>query len=201
MDTLKDRYHKRVKAELQAKFNYKNTMMVPALKKVIISMGVAEATKDKNAIQDHINELTLLSGQKPIVTKAKKAISNFKLRQDQPIGLKVTLRGQRMFDFVERFCIIACPRIRDFRGFPTKSDGRGNFSLGLEDQQIFPELNLDAVKRAQGMNITFVTSAETDEECIELLRLLGLPFKNLPVVINMTDTVEEKKDVRTRSAR
>src|SRR4029079_14938158 len=111
------------------------------------------------------------------------AISNFKLRKGQPIGLKVTLCGKRMFDFVERFCNIACPRIRDFRGFPMKSDGRGNYSLGLQDQQIFAELNLDLVKRAQGMNITFVTSAETDEECIELLRLIGVPFKEMPVVV------------------
>ncbi|MDB6080889.1 MAG: rplE [Chlamydiia bacterium] len=183
MDTLKKRYSRNVKPELQAKFNYTNPMMIPALKKVVISMGIAEATKDKNSVQDHINELTLLSGQKPIVTKAKKAISNFKLREDQPIGLKVTLRGNRMFDFLDRFCNIACPRIRDFRGFSPKSDGRGNYSLGLEDQQMFPELNLDAIKRPQGMNITFVTSALTDAECIELLRLLGLPFKDTPVVI------------------
>lgn len=183
MDTLKKRYNKNVKPELQSKFNYANPMMVPVLRKIVISMGLAEATKDKNAVQDHINEISLISGQKPVVTKAKKAISNFKLRKGQPIGLKVTLRGHRMFDFLDRFCNIACPRIRDFRGFPSKSDGSGNYSLGLEDQQIFAELNLDAVKRAQGMNITFVTSATTDEECVELLRLLGLPFKDRPVVI------------------
>lgn len=193
MDNLKNRYQKSVKSELQAKFGYKNPMMIPALKKVVISMGLAEATKDKNAVQDHINELTLLSGQKPIVTRAKKAISNFKLRQDQAIGLKVTLRGKRMFDFLERFCNIASPRIRDFRGFPSKSDGRGNFSLGLEDQQIFPELNLDKVKRSQGMNITFVTSAETDEECVELLRLLGMPFKDMPVIIPTMQKNEKKE--------
>ena len=146
-------------------------------------MGIAEASKDKNAIQDLINELALISGQKPVVTKAKKAISNFKLRIDQPIGLKVTLRGTRMYDFVDRFCSVAAPRIRDFRGFATKCDGQGNFSLGLEDQQIFPELNLDAVKRTQGMNITFVTSAATNDECIELLRLMGVPFKGMPVVV------------------
>jgi large subunit ribosomal protein L5 len=197
METLKDRYKKNVKSELQAKFKYANTMMIPALKKVVISMGLAEASKDKNAMQDHLNELTLIAGQKPVVTKAKKAISNFKLRQGQAIGLKVTLRGQRMFDFVERFCNIASPRIRDFRGFPTKSDGRGNYSLGLEDQQIFAELNLDAVKRPQGMNITFVTSATNDEECVELLRLLGLPFKDRPVVVpTMKAVVEGKKHGR-----
>ncbi len=157
--------------------------MIPSLKKIVISMGLAEASKDKNAIQDLINELSLISGQKPVVTKAKKAISNFKLRQGQPIGLKVTLRGQRMYDFLDRFSSVAAPRIRDFRGFPSKCDGQGNFSLGLEDQQIFPELNLDAVKRTQGMNITFVTSAVNNDECIELLRLMGMPFKGLPVVV------------------
>jgi large subunit ribosomal protein L5 len=123
------------------------------------------------------------SGQKPVIRKAKKAISNFKLREGQAIGLKVTMRGVRMFEFIDRFFNIVCPRIRDFRGFESKCDGRGNFSLGLEDQQVFPEIDLDKVKRAQGMNITFVTSANSDEECVELLRLLGLPFKNLPIAI------------------
>ena len=196
MEKLKDRYQKSVKSDLQKKFGYANPMMVPALNKVVISMGLAEATKDKNAVQDHINELTQLAGQKPIVTRAKKAISNFKLRIDQPIGLKVTLRGKRMFDFVERFCNISCPRIRDFRGFSAKSDGHGNYSLGLEDQQIFPELNLDLVKRAQGMNITFVTTATTDEECVELLRLLGMPFRDMPVVVPAPTEKEGKKHVK-----
>ncbi len=147
-------------------------------------MGIAEAAKDKNAIQDLINELSLISGQKPVVTRAKKAISNFKLRENQPIGLKVTLRGTRMFDFLDRFTSVAAPQIRDFRGFSVKCDGQGNYTLGLEDQQIFRELNLDTVKRTQGMNITFVTSAENNDECIELLRLLGVPFKGLPVVVS-----------------
>jgi large subunit ribosomal protein L5 len=184
MDTLKDRYTKTIKPKLQGQFKYSNPMKIPSLKKVVISMGLAEASKDKNSIQDCVNEMTMLSGQKPVVTRAKKAISNFKLRKDQAIGLKVTLRGQRMYDFVERFCNISCPRIRDFRGFPTKTDGRGNYSLGLEDQQIFPEINLDAVKRAQGMNITFVTSATTEEECVELLRQLGVPFKGHEVIVS-----------------
>jgi large subunit ribosomal protein L5 len=183
MDTLKEHYKNSIKGELQKKFNFSNPMKVPALKKVIITMGIAEASKDKNSVQDHISELTALTGQKPIVTRSKKAISNFKLRKGQPIGLKVTLRGQRMFDFVERFCHIASPRIRDFRGFPTKADGSGNYSLGLEDQQIFAEINLDKVKRAQGMNINFVTSAANDEECIELLRQLGVAFKGLDVIV------------------
>ncbi len=183
MSRLKKRYKEEVKEKLQQKFNYNNPMKIPALKKVVISMGIAEASKDKNSIQDCINELTAITGQKPVVRKAKKAISNFKLREGQPIGLVVTLHGTRMFDFCERFFSTAAPRIRDFRGFPTKGDGSGNYSLGLTDQQVFPEVKLDAVKRTQGMNITFVTSAESDEECVELLRLLGLPFKNLPVVV------------------
>jgi large subunit ribosomal protein L5 len=158
-------------------------MEVPGLLKVVINMGIAEASKDKNSIQDCIKELSMLSGQKPIVTKAKKAISNFKLREKQPIGVKVTLRGLRMYDFVDRFVNIVCPRIRDFRGFSSKCDGRGNFSLGLDDQQVFPEINLDEVKRTQGMHITFVTTAKTDAECVELLRLLGIPFKNLPISV------------------
>lgn len=184
MSRLKKRYEESVKSELLAKFGYKNVMMVPRLEKIVISMGIAEASKDKNAVQDLTNELTLLSGQKPVLTKAKKAISNFKLRKDQPIGLKVTLRGKRMFDFLDRFCNISAPRIRDFHGFEMKCDGRGSYSLGLEDQQIFAELNLDLVKRSQGMNITMVTSASTDEECVELLRLMGVPFKGAPVVVS-----------------
>jgi large subunit ribosomal protein L5 len=185
MARLKQIYRDKIKAELQKKFGYGNPMQVPGLVKVVISMGLAEASKDKNAIQDCLKELSQLSGQKSLLTKAKKAISNFKLREDQPIGAKVTLRGERMFDFVYRFINVACPRIRDFRGFGTKCDGRGNFSLGIDDQQIFPEINLDEVKRTQGMHITFVTSAETDEECVELLRLLGLPFKDRPIVVNI----------------
>ncbi len=183
MSRLKKRFKEEIQKELQNKFAYKNPMMVPFLEKVIINMGIAEASKDKNAIQDCVNEMTMLTGQKPIITKAKKAISNFKLREGQPIGIKVTLRGIRMYDFIDRFFNIVCPRIPDFRGFPSKCDGKGNFTLGISDQQVFPEINLDAVKRAQGMNITFVTSALTDEECVELLRLLGLPFKNLPISV------------------
>lgn len=183
MSRLKKKYLEEVKKELQKKFEYDNSMKIPALKKVVINMGVAEASKDKNLLQEHVNELMMLTGQKPIITKSKKAISNFKLREGQPIGIKVTMRGLRMFDFVDRFFNIASPRIRDFRGFETKCDGQGNYTLGLDDQQIFAEVNLDAVKRTQGMNITFVTSAATDEECLELLRLLGMPFKNLPITV------------------
>ena len=165
------------RSSLHSKFSYLNPMMIPSLKKIVVSMGLAEASKDKNALQDAINELTVLTGQKPITTKSRKAIAGFKLRDGQTIGAKVTLRGKRMYDFMDRFFNIVCPRIHDFRGFGLKCDGRGSYSLGITDQQIFPEINLDQVKRTQGMNITFVTSAKTDEECLELLKQLGLPFK------------------------
>ncbi len=194
MSRIKTRFNKSVKPALQKQFNYENPMMIPSMKKIVISMGIAEASKDKNSVIDCVNELSLISGQKPIITRAKKAISNFKLREDQPIGIKVTLRGQRMYDFFDRFCNIAAPRIRDFRGFNSKADGSGNFTLGLEDQMIFPELNLDKVKRSQGMNITFVTSAKNDEECVELLRLMGMPFKEKTVVVpDWHDIQGEKK--------
>ncbi len=177
MSRLKKKYLEEVKETLKEKFSYKNPMQIPELKKIIISMGVAEALKDKNVMQDCIRELTQLSGQKPIMMKAKQSISNFKLREGQEIGLKVTIRGTRMYEFFDRFTNIVAPRIRDFRGFKPKCDGRGNYSLGLSDQQMFPEINLDEVKRDQGMNISFVTSALTDEECRELLKLLGMPFQ------------------------
>lgn len=177
MSRLKKRYNEEIKSALLEKFAYANPMLVPKLVKVIINMGVGEASKDKNAMQDCIKELTLLSGQKPVVACARKSVANFKVREGQSIGLKVTLRKQRMFDFIDRFCNIVSPRIRDFRGFPYRCDGRGNFSLGLVDQQMFPEINLDDVKRSQGMSITFVTTATTDDECYELLKALGIPFK------------------------
>lgn len=177
MSRLQKKYKEEIKKGLQAKFAYANSMLIPALKKVVISMGVAEAAKDKNVLQDCVRDMTSLSGQKPILTCAKTSVANFKLRQGQPIGVKVTLRGKRMYDFFDRFCNIVSPRIRDFRGFPVQCDGRGNYSLGLEEQQIFPEINLDEVKRTQGMNVTFVTTAQSDEECVELLKQLGLPFK------------------------
>ena len=176
MSRLKKKYNEEITKALVSKFSYKNKMCIPRLEKIVISMGLAEAVKDKNIIPDCIKELALISGQKPVVTKAKKSISNFKLREGQALGLKVTLRSKRMYDFLDRFSNIVCPRISDFRGFKKKGDGRGSYSLGLKEQQIFPELNLDDVKRDQGMNITFVTSAKTEQECIELLTLMGLPF-------------------------
>jgi large subunit ribosomal protein L5 len=177
MSRLHKKFKEEITAELKARHPDRSPMALPALKKIVISMGLAEALKDKNALQEHSEELKMLSGQKPIVTRSKKAISNFKLREDQPIGLVVTIRGKRMYDFFDRFCHIVAPRIRDFRGFNKKADGRGNYSFGLEDQQVFPEINLDKVKRAQGMNVTIVTSASCDEDCVELLTLLGFPFK------------------------
>lgn len=177
MSRLQKRYKEVVKAALHEKFGFDNSMLVPELKKIVISMGVAEAVKDKNAIQDCLKELKSLSGQKPVLTRARRSIANFKLREGQAIGVKVTLRKRRMYDFLDRFCNIVAPRIRDFRGFSLKCDGNGNYSVGIEEQQIFPEINLDEVKRTQGMNITFVTSANGDEECIELLKMLGFPFK------------------------
>lgn len=177
MSRLHDKYKKEIKGALKEKLGLSNIHLVPELNKIVISMGIAEAAKDKNAMQDCIKELTLISGQKPLLTHSKKAISNFKLRVGQPIGLKVTLRGKRMYDFLERFCHVVAPRIRDFRGFSKKCDGRGSYSLGLTEQQIFPELNLDEIKRTQGMNVTFVTSASTDKHCLELLASLGFPFK------------------------
>ncbi len=177
MSRLREKFFSEIVSKIKEAHPARNPMSIPRMKKIVISMGIAEAMKDKNALQDHINELTALSGQKPIVTRSKKAISNFKLREDQPIGLVVTLRGKRMYDFMDRFCNIVAPRIKDFRGFSKKCDGSGNYCFGLNDQQIFPEINLDQVKRSQGMNIAIITSAKDDDECVELLTHLGFPFK------------------------
>lgn len=177
MSRLKKLYIEEIRNTLQDKFGYKNTMQIPVLKKIVISMGLAEAAKDKNLFQSHLEELAVISGQKPMVTKARNSIAGFKLREGQGIGAKVTLRGVRMYDFMDRFCNIVSPRIRDFRGFNCKGDGRGCYSLGLDDQQIFPEVDLDRVKRSQGMNIAWVTTATTDVECTTLLELMGLRFK------------------------
>ena len=177
MSRLQKKYQEEIKEKLEKHFKYSNKSLIPALMKVVINVGAGEAARDKNALQDCIKELTLLSGQKPILTKAKKSVAGFKLREGMPVGLKVTLRRKRMYDFVDKFCNIVSPRIRDFRGFSFKCDGSGNYSLGLDDQQVFPEINLDEVKRVQGMNITFVTTASSDEECYELLKELGIPFK------------------------
>ena len=177
MSRLYKKFKDEIQPELKARHPDRSPMALPVLKKIVISMGLGDALKDKNALQEHSDELALLSGQRPVVTRSKKAISNFKLREDQPVGVVVTLRGKRMYDFLDRFCNIVAPRIRDFRGFGKKCDGRGNYSFGINDQQIFPEINLDKVKRTQGMNVTFVTTAQNDDDCVELLSLLGFPFK------------------------
>ena len=176
MSRLQAKYKKEILAQLQKSHPDKNIMELPALKKIIISMGIVETTKNKNAVQELIQELTLLSSQKPILTKAKKAISNFKLRVDQIVGLKVTLRKKRMYDFFDRFCNIISPRILDFRGFNNKLDGRGNYTVGIKDQQVFPELNLDKVKRTQGLYVTFCCSSNDDNMSFQMLKMMGLPF-------------------------
>lgn len=176
MSRLKEKYNAEVKDALAKEFKYPNVMQIPRLDKIVVSMGLGEAVKDKNIMQDAIREMTLITGQKPLVCNAKKSVANFKLREGYPIGLKVTLRGKRMFDFMDRFCNIVSPRIRDFRGFKKKGDGRGAYSLGLTDQQMFPEIDLDKVKRDQGMNITFVTNGKNDNETLSLLQHMGLPF-------------------------
>ncbi len=177
MSRLKEKYVNEVIPAFLAENTQINRNEIPQLKKIVISMGLNEGIKDKSFIESHIKELSLLSGQKPIVTKSKNAISNFKLREGQIIGLKVTLRKKRMYDFFDRFCNIVCPRIRDFRGFKPKADGRGCYNIGIEDQQVFPEINLDEVKRQQGMNISFVTTAKNDEDCLKLLSMMGFPLK------------------------
>lgn len=176
MSILKKKYKEEIRPLLQKKLGC-NVMQVPILEKIVISMGIADVTKEKAAIEEHQRELAMISGQKPILVRSRKNISNFHLKVGQPIGLKVTLRGERMYDFLYRFCNLAAPRIRDFRGFDAKGDGRGNFNIGLEDQQAFYEVDLDKVKRAQGMNIAFVTTAKNDAEMKELLCMLGFPFK------------------------
>ncbi|MEM8628852.1 MAG: 50S ribosomal protein L5 [Chlamydiota bacterium] len=177
MSQLREKYYQKIRPEMKKKHSYANIMQVPMLLKIVISMGIAEALKDKNVLQDHAKELALLSGRQPVITRAKKAISNFKSRKGNPLGLMVTLRGAMMFDFLDRFCHVISPRISDFRGFPRKGDKQGNLSIGVRNQQIFPELDLDKVNRTQGMHITFVTSGETDQECIQLLEHLGFPFQ------------------------
>jgi large subunit ribosomal protein L5 len=174
----KTNYISMVAKEMKSRYPTINPMEIPSLKKIVINMGVGEAVKDKHAIDNHLEELTMIAGQKPVITKSKKAISNFKLREDQPIGLMVTLRGKRMYDFFYRFCNINAPRINDFRGYSRKQfDGQGNYNFGITDQTIFLEVNQDKVKRTQGMDIAVVTSAKNDESAQELLSILRFPFE------------------------
>lgn len=177
MPNLKEKYTEKVIPELQERFQYKSKMQVPKLTKIILNQGLGRAVADKKIVDTGLEEMTLIAGQKAVPTLSKKAISNFKLRENMPIGVKVTLRGSRMFEFLDRFINISLPRVRDFQGINDKGfDGRGNYTLGIKEQIIFPEISLEKVKNITGMNVTFVTSSETDEECFELLKAFGLPF-------------------------
>ena len=176
--TLKNDYKERIVPALMKEFNYTTVMQVPVLKKIVINQGLGQAVADKKIIETAINELTAITGQKAIATLSRKDISNFKLRKKMPIGVMVTLRRERMYEFLERLIRVALPRIRDFKGIESKFDGRGNYTLGIQEHIIFPEINIDTITKLLGMNITFVTSAQTDEEGYALLREFGLPFKN-----------------------
>ena len=175
---LQEKYNSSVRKQLQDKFGYKNVNMIPKLDKVVINMSVGDALTNSKILDVAVNELTAISGQKPVITKAKKSIAAFKLREGQSIGAKVTLRGDRMYIFLDKLFNIVLPRIRDFRGLPPKSfDGRGNYNLGLREQLVFPEINFDKVDKARGMDITIVTTAKSDEEASEFLTAMGLPLR------------------------
>ncbi|MFM7623875.1 MAG: 50S ribosomal protein L5 [Actinomycetota bacterium] len=176
---LKSRYKSDVTAHLQQQFGYKNRMQIPTLTKVVVNMGVGEAAKDSKLIEGAVRDLTTITGQKPVVTKARKSIANFKLREGQPIGAHVTLRGDRMWEFMDRLLSVSLPRIRDFRGLsPKQFDGSGNYTFGLTEQVVFPEIQQDKLDRVRGMDITIVTSAKNDDEGRALLRALGFPFRD-----------------------
>lgn len=170
-------YKNEIVQAMMKKFEYKNIMEVPKLEKVVINMGVGEAKDNSKILDAAVSDMTIIAGQKPIITRAKKSVANFKLREGMPIGCKVTLRGDRMFNFVDRLINLALPRVRDFRGVnPNAFDGRGNYALGIKEQLIFPEIEYDKVDKVRGMDIIFVTTAKTDEEARELLKLMGMPF-------------------------
>jgi len=176
---LKTKYLEEIVPALRDRFSYKSVMQVPKLSKICINRGIGEATSDKKLVDVGVGELTTIAGQKAVPTIAKKSVSNFKLREGMPVGAKVTLRGDRMYEFLDRLIAVALPRVRDFKGVNDKSfDGRGNYTLGVTEQIIFPEISIDKVKKIAGMDISFVTTANTDEESYELLKALGMPFKN-----------------------
>jgi large subunit ribosomal protein L5 len=178
MPILKDLYREQAVAALQKELGYKNVMQVPRLEKIVVNIGLGEALQNAKALDAALQDIATISGQRPIVTRARKSIAGFKLREGNPIGVKVTLRGNRMWDFLDRLCNIALPRQRDFRGISADAfDGRGNYSLGLREQLAFPEIDYDSIDRIRGMEITIVTTAPTDEEGYHLLRLLGMPFR------------------------
>ena len=175
---LRDQYEEAIRPAMREKFGYPNPMQVPRLDKIIVNMGVGEAVRDSKKIGIAVTELTVIGGQKPIINKARKSVANFKLREGMEVGCKVTLRRQRMYEFLDRLITIALPRVRDFRGIPpTSFDGRGNFALGLKEQIVFPEIDYDKVDEIRGMNVVVVTTADTDEEGRELLRAFGMPFQ------------------------
>ena len=179
MSRLRNRYEKEVVPALKKEFGYDNVMAIPRLQKVVVNMGLGEATQNAKIVDTGVDELARITGQKPVVTRAKKSISQFKVRKGMPIGTMVTLRGERMWEFLDRLISVALPRVRDFRGVsPRGFDGRGNYTLGLRDQLLFPEIDYMKVDKARGMNISVVTSAKTDEESRKLLQLLGMPFRN-----------------------
>lgn len=179
MARLRERYVKEIAPAMQQKYAYKNVMQIPKLEKIVINMGVGEAIQNSKAIDSAVGDLTKIAGQKPVVTRAKKSIAAFKLRAGMPIGTKVTLRGERMYEFADRLLNVALPRVRDFRGVSGKSfDGRGNYTVGVKEQLIFPEIEYDKIDKIRGMDIVFVTTAKTDEEARELLRLFGMPFRD-----------------------
>ena len=175
---LKKTYLEQIAPALEKQFGYTSKMQVPVLKKIVVNQGLGDATQDKKIIDVAINEISAITGQKAVATFSKKDVANFKLRKKKPIGVMVTLRRERMYEFLEKLVRIALPRLRDFKGIESKFDGRGNYTLGIQEQIIFPEINIDSVDRIQGMNITFVTTAKTDEEGYALLKAFGLPFKN-----------------------
>lgn len=178
MNELKEMYNDKIVSSMMEKFNYKSVMEVPKIEKIIINMGVGDAVQNPKMLDSAVEELTLISGQKPVVTRAKKSIAGFRLREGMPIGTKVTLRGERMYDFLQKLIRVSLPRVRDFRGVSNKSfDGRGNYTLGVREQLIFPEINYDKVNKVRGMDIVIVTTANTDEEARELLAQLGMPFQ------------------------
>ncbi len=178
MNAIQNRYETVVKPELVKSFNYSSIMEVPKIDKIVVNMGVGDAVFNPKVLDDAVAELELLTGQKPVITKAKNSIANFKLREGMPIGAKVTLRGAKMYYFLEKLISVALPRVRDFRGISANSfDGRGNYTVGIKEQIIFPEISLDKVKKVRGMDIVIVTTAHTDQEARELLRGLGMPFK------------------------
>ncbi|SDY25330.1 MULTISPECIES: 50S ribosomal protein L5 [Salimicrobium] len=179
MNELQQKYQKEIVPSLMEKFNYDSVMETPKIEKIVINMGVGDAVQNAKALDNAVEELELISGQKPMVTKAKKSIAGFRLREGMPIGAKVTLRGERMYEFFQKLIAVSLPRVRDFRGISKKAfDGRGNYTLGVKEQLIFPEVDYDKVNKVRGMDIVIVTSAESDEESRELLAQFGMPFKN-----------------------